>query len=349
MSDNCNPKETPYIFTFIWKDEQTQKEVTGKIEAVVTHYYSETFLYPEVEVASRNGKSLKKGNISFERTGPGTGNQRIADVDIENGAVTSHHGSALSAGYYKVTLEEPEDCKRVLNDNLIIFPEDETDSDKFKFIASCEKTYDIYATLNAPKFAKVELVWKNVSIHFPENDGDIQIFDAASYENSGAEGHPNDIEGKPLDFPYSFTLPGVGKMTYYGPPENRSSTPELIGARMLVNDMFSSIEVNTANNALNSCEVVQKGNGPVFLNLGFDLKGNLSGDPEDFEQIAGGCRFDDLSGMFGRSIGSVYPVNFKQFVLSKEDIENLKEYMEFERTLSNGRATLLVEFKHSEE
>jgi len=347
-SDNSYPKETPYVFTFSWKDKQTQKEVTAKIEAFVTHYYSKTFLYPKIKIGSKNGKPLKKGNISFERTGPGTKNQKIADVDIENGEVISHNGSALSAGYYKVTLEEPEDCKRVLNNNLIIFPDEEDNNDTFNFFASCEKTYDIYATLDAPNFAKVELVWKNVSIHFPEKAGDIQIFDAAAYENSGGEGQPKDIEGKPLDFPYSFTIPGLGKMTYYGSPENKDSTPELVGVKMYANDMFTSIELNTDTRALNSCEVVRKGNGPVFLNLAFDLKGMFPNGQGEFEQIAGGCRAE---GSFGRMIRSTspYPVNFKQLILTKEDIENLKEHIEFEKTLSNGKGTLLVEFKNTEE
>ena len=205
--------------------------------------------------------------------------------------------------------------------------------------------YDIYATYTASGFAKAKLVWRNTTIKFPEDDEPIQVFDIVSFKNSGGEGHPTGTDGEPLKIPYSAMVPGIGLETLYGWPENETATPEIISVSSLGGKgAFASFKVLLAEDALNACNISQINNGPIYLELSFDLHGRYIRS-DVWQQVDVGCREDIVwNATKGKSLNG-YPLAFKQLKFTEEEIEKFKNAEEFERTLSNGGASLRIEFK----
>ncbi len=348
-TNGSNTVEIPFIHILEWQDSETKTKKGATINIMVKHFYSNPFLIPEVQIASANEIPLKKGTVHFVRLGPGDHRKYETSFYIENGEVINP--IALSAGHYEVELTKPEKCSGILNENLVILPGDAGNNGKFKFVKSCEKTYDIFVTYNAPGFANVELVWKKAKIRFPEEGKEIQFFDAMSYRRNGGDlnGHPNGTDGKPLDIPYTMVVPGIGRQTLYGWPENENATPEIISIKSLGgNGVYADFKVSLAEDALNACNISQIGDGPIYMELSFDLSGRYP-QSSVWQQVDVGCREDQeyrITG--GRSEGN-YPVNFQQIKFSEKEIEKFKTFEAFEKTLSNGKATLKIEFKISEE
>jgi len=213
----------------------------------------------------------------------------------------------------------------------------------------CEKTYDIFATYNAPGFAKAKLVWRNTTIRFPNKGEEIQQFNAMAFRDSGATGEPVGTDGKPLALPYTSITPYANE-TIYGWPENEYAIPEIISISSLGGKgAFSRFKVVLDEDALNMCDIMQINKGPIFLSFQFDLFGKYkNADTDYWEQVTIACMeapiFNKIKG-----INAKFPTEFKQINFSESDINNFKEYKEFEKTISNGYATLKIEFKISEE
>ena len=348
-TSGSNTVEIPVIHILEWKDSETKTKKGATINILVKHFYSNPFLIPEVQIESANEIPLRKGTVHFVRLGPGDHRKYETSFYIENGEIINP--IALSAGHYEVELTQPKECSGILSENLVILPDDLGNDEKFKFIKSCEKTYDIYVTYHAPGFAHVELVWEKAKIRFPKEGEKIQYFDAMAYRSSGADmdAHPTGTDGKPLDIPYSMNIPGIGKQTLYGWPDNENATPKVISIASLGGDkVFAAFTVNLEEDALNSCNISQIGNNPVYLDLSFDLTGRYM-DSDTWQQVDVVC-LDDMENNItnGASVNG-YPLAFKQIKFTQNDIENFKEFEEFEKTISNGRATLKIEFKISKE
>ncbi|WP_456375964.1 hypothetical protein [Lutibacter sp.] len=209
--------------------------------------------------------------------------------------------------------------------------------------------YDIYATYTASGFAKAKLVWRNTTIRFPSSDKEIQFFDMVAFRNSGNYDNPTGTDGKPLQIPYTTIIPGIGKQTLYGWPENESAIPEVISVRSLGGKgVFAAFKVSLDEDALNTCNISQNNNGPIYLDLNFDLTGRYPNSTV-WQQVDVGCKEDkEWNITKGNSLNG-YPLAFKQLKFTEAEIEKFKNAEEFERTLSNGGASLLIEFKLSEE
>lgn len=215
--------------------------------------------------------------------------------------------------------------------------------------------YDIFVTYNAPSFAKVKLLWRNATIKFPEDGEEIQFFDMMAFRASGANGHPNGTDGKPLGIPYSMVVPGIGKQTLYGWPESETATPEVIFATSLGGyKTYDKFRVELAEDALNMCDILQDNNGPIYLELNFDLVGRYRDSKDEngryvWQQEDVGCMDKLVDKITSGTGGSSYPVAFKQIIFTDAEIEKFKNSEEIERIISNGRATLKVEFKPLED
>lgn len=209
--------------------------------------------------------------------------------------------------------------------------------------------YDIYATYIASGFAKAKLVWRNATIKFPEEGEDMQVFDMVAYRNSGAYGEPTGTDGEPLKIPYTTLIPGIGKQTLYGWPESETATPEVIFVASLGGKgVFANFKISLEEDALNTCNISQDNNGPIYLDLNFDLTGKYPRS-DVWQQVDVGCKEDkEWNITKGNSLNG-YPLAFKRLKFTDADIEKFKNSEEFERTLSNGGATLKIEFKPLEE
>jgi len=209
--------------------------------------------------------------------------------------------------------------------------------------------YDIYATYTAPGFAKATLVWRNATIKFPEDDEPIPFFDMIAYRNSGAYDEPIGTDGRPLQIPFSIIIPGIGKKTLYGGPESETATPEVISVTSLGGKkVFTEFKIVLTEDALNSCDISRNNNGPIFLNLGFDLTGRYIRS-DVWQQVNVTCIEDkEYQITKGASLNG-YPVTFRQYKFSDEEIEKFKEAEEFNIILSGRGATLKIEFKPLEE
>lgn len=208
--------------------------------------------------------------------------------------------------------------------------------------------YDIYATYTASGFAKAELVWRAATIKFPEEDETPQFFDMKAFRNSGNYDEPTGTDGEPLKIPYTTIIPGIGKQTLYGWPENESAIPEVISVSSLGGKgVFAAFKVSLEEDALNTCNISQNNNGPIYLELNFDLTGRYPNSTV-WQQVDVGCKEDkEWNITKGNSLNG-YPLAFKQLKFTEAEIEKFKNSEEFERTLSNGKATLKIEFKLSE-
>jgi hypothetical protein len=208
--------------------------------------------------------------------------------------------------------------------------------------------YDIYATYIAPGFAKVKLVWRNTTIKFPEDDEPIQFFDMVAFRNSGNYDNPTGTDGEPLKIPYTTIIPGIGKQTLYGWPESETATPEVVSVSSLGGKgVFAAFKVSLDEDALNTCNISQNNNGPIYLDLNFDLTGRYPNSTV-WQQVDVGCKENkEWNITKGNSLNG-YPLAFKQLKFTEAEIEKFKNAEEFERILSNGKATLKIEFKLSE-
>ncbi len=348
-TNSNNAIEIPFIHVVEWIDPETKIKKGGTVSIFVKHFYSDPFLSPEVHIESEDGIALQKGAVHFVRLGPGDHRKYETTFFIEDGNVINP--TALSAGHYEVGLTKPENCAGILNKNLVILPDDNANNEKFKFIKSCEKKYDIFVTYNAPGFAHVELVWEKATIRFPEEGGKIQIFDWAAYIQSGGKGeNATGTDGKPLGVPFTMNVPGVGKITNYGAPLN--NIPKVISIHSLgAYEGEARFKIRKTEEALNMCEMTQKGDGPVYLDLSFDL---FAGGPDvntNWVQHTVTCVEDniindkDKASIINRS---PYPTAFEQITITEAEIIYFQKCEEVEKTLTNGRATMKIEFKISE-
>ena len=132
------------------------------------------------------------------------------------------------------------------------------------------------------------------------------------------------------------TMPMIGKQTFYGHPENEYETPELLYAKSLCD--IPAFVLYKKHDGLNSCHIVRTNGGPIHLELSIDLNG-ISGDVKMQFTIS------SENNIMGRMNLPAFPTNFKVIRFSKEDIEHFKKFEKFEKTISNGRATLKVVFE----
>jgi len=211
--------------------------------------------------------------------------------------------------------------------------------------------YDIYATYTASGFAKAELVWRNATIMFPEDDEPIQFFDSRAFRASGNYENPMGTDGEPLKIPYTTIIPGIGKQTLYGWPESDTATPEVILVKSLARDKTKGMvkfRVDLDEDALNSCNISQDNNGPIYLELSFDLNGMYDAGDELWQQVDVGTREDKVwNATRGNSLNG-YPLAFKRYYFTNNEIEKFKNGEAFEIFLK-GQATLKIEFKPLEE
>ena len=223
------------------------------------------------------------------------------------------------------------------------FQETELDAGEF-YIAS---KYDIVVTYTAPSFAKSQLLWANTTIRFPEEGKPVQKFDMIAFRNSGNYDAPTGTDGKPFTIPYATVIPGIGLQTLYGWPENESTIPEVIFVASLGGyKVFNKFRIALEEDALNTCNISQDNNGPIYLDLNFDLVGKYSNSAV-WQQVDVGCLDDkEWNITKGNSLNG-YPLAFKRIKFTEAEIDKFKKSEEFERILSNGKATLKIEFKIS--
>lgn len=209
--------------------------------------------------------------------------------------------------------------------------------------------YDILVTYTAPGFAKAKLLWANATIKFPDDNEKIQFFDMMSFRASGDYDNPTGTDGEPLKIPYTTVIPGIGKQTLYGWPENENATPEVIFVASLGGyKSYDKFKINLSEDALNTCNISQIGNGPIYLDLNFDLTARypLKVAPGGlWQQEDVGCKEDKEWNMTKGNSLNGYPLAFKQIKFTDAEIEKFKNSEEFERVISNGKATLKVVFK----
>ena len=209
--------------------------------------------------------------------------------------------------------------------------------------------YDILVTYTAPGFAKAKLLWANATIKFPDDDEKIQFFDMMAFRASGNYDNPTGTDGEPLKIPYTTVIPGIGKQTLYGWPENENATPEVIFVASLGGyKVYDKFKINLSEDALNTCNISQIGNGPIYLDLNFDLTARypLKVAPDGlWQQEDVGCKEDKEWNMTKGNSLNGYPLAFKQIKFTDAEIEKFKNSEEFESVISNGKATLKVVFK----
>ena len=197
--------------------------------------------------------------------------------------------------------------------------------------------YDIYATYTASGFAKAELVWRNATIK-------IQFFDMMSFRASGDYENPKGTDGEPLKIPYTTVIPGIGKQTLYGWPESETATPEVLSVSSLGGyKVFARFKVSLDEDALNSCNISQDNNGPIYLELNFDLTGRYPNSTV-WQQVDVGTREDKVWNATKGNSANGYPQSFKRYYFNDAEIEKFKNGELLEINLT-GKANLKVEFK----
>ena len=226
--------------------------------------------------------------------------------------------------------------------------------------------------INAPGYVKVKVVWRNATIRFPEEGEDIQMFDARAAYKSGETENFKGTDGEPLEIPFSTIIPMMGKETLYGWPESDVATPEIIDITSLGGrGVFASFRVRFDNDGLdyeaegtigygdsdgpgdgagtlNSCNISQINNGPIYLDIGFDLTGRYV-KSDVWQQVnvysAGKSEWNISKGYTPNG----YPQAFKRHNFTSSQIEKFKNYEEFSINLARSGAAMKIEFKISEQ
>jgi len=334
-----------YQVQFTWLD--------GTFQVLEQHIVYDPFGNPEdLEYELETFEGEISGNLIDEETNKPVKNQKVELKPIcESSGLPTKETKSDGEGKFKFT-EVPTGVYNIVTKGA---PETEAGLTKNpnlrvgEILVKKNAKYDIYATYTASGFAKATLVWRNTTIKFPEDDEPIQFFDMIAFRNSGAYDEPTGTDGEPLKIPYTTIIPGIGKQTLYGWPESETATPEVISVSSLGGKgVFADFKISLNENALNSCNISQNNNGPIYLDLSFDLMGRYPRS-SDWQQVDVGCREDKVwNATKGNSLNG-YPVSFKQLKFTEAEIEKFKNSEEFERTLSNRGATLKIEFKPLEE
>ncbi len=313
--------------------KKTEEHAFTLKEMVLTTVTGQVFEDKEFTTPLKNAELTLKpscedaDNCMFEVENVKTDNEGVFEFkNVPKGGYTLH--------YHQEELGVVKNCN---------FQETELDAGEF-YIAS---KYDIVVTYTAPSFAKAQLLWANTTIRFPEEGEPIQKFDMIAFRNSGDYDNPIGTDGKPLTIPYATVIPGIGLQTLYGWPENESAIPEVIFVASLGGyKVFNKFRIALEEDALNTCNISQDNNGPIYLDLNFDLEGRYP-NSSAWQQVDVGCKEDkEWNITKGNSLNG-FPLAFKQVNFSDADIEKFKKSEEFEKTLSNGKATLKIEFKIS--
>lgn len=296
--------------------EASLGEVTGKVKFKETDEYAPDYPVKLEPYCSNSGLP------TFEVTTDKDGKYEFKEVPL---------------GEYKVVVNGAPDEEAFYTNpsKTVTTPEDSEIITK----------YDIVVTYTAPSFAKAQLLWANTTIRFPEEGKPVQNFDMIAFKNSGNYDEPTGTDGKPLTIPYSTIIPGIGKQTLYGWPENESAIPEVLFVASLGGKkVFNKFKINLEEEALNTCNISQNNNGPIYLDLNFDLTGKYP-NSDVWQQVDVGCKEDkEWNITKGNSLNG-YPLAFKQVKFTDADIEKFKKAEDFEKILSNGKATLKIEFK----
>lgn len=294
--------------------ESFEGTISGKVKYKNTDEYVKNYPVKLVPICSDSGLPEKETNTNED-----------GEYEFKN----------VPQGEYQIVVKTAKDILVSLVD--ITKPEIEPEDSEISF------KYDIILTYTAPGFARAKLVWKNTKIRFPEDGEKIQFLDIMAYKNSGATEHPNGTDGKPLDIPYSMIIPGIGKQTLYGWPESETATPEVLFVASLGGKgVYTKFKVNLEEDALNNCNISQIGNGPIYLEIGFDLTGKYP-DEGGWQQEAVYCLDNKEVAVTGGTF-SAYPIHFKQHKFNKQEIEKFKSNEDFDLAISNGKATLKIEF-----
>lgn len=332
-----------YQVQYLWED--------GTFQALEHHIVYDPFGNPEaLEYELKTFEGKINGNLVDEETKKPIKNQKVKLKPVcpeselpEQEKKTDGEGKfefteVPNGVYYVVTKGAPDTMAGLTKNPTLRLREIEVKPNS---------KYDIYATYTASGFAKVELVWRNATIKFPEEDESPQFFDMASFRASGDYDNPKGTDGEPLKIPYTTVIPGIGKQTLYGWPESETATPEIISVRSLVRDKTKGMikfKVELGEDALNTCNISQDNNGPIYLDMGFDLNGAYDAGKDLWVQVAVGTREDkELKITRGNSINN-YPISFKRYYFNSDEIEKFKNSEAFEIFLT-GQATLKIEFK----
>ncbi len=284
---------------------------TGEIEGKVKYKYSE--------------KPAKNYPVKIVPACSLSGLPEKETTTDENGMYTFKD---VPEGEYFVVVEGAETKNAFLtgNNSKKIKPED----------AEISYKYNIYAYYNAPGFVKAGMVWRNSTILFPEEGKKPQVFDVMAYQKAGGRGEPKGTDGEKLQIPYSMTIPMIGKQTFYGyGGEGEYETPEVLYIKSL--GAIPAFRLNKKHDALNSCHIVSTNGGVPHLELSIDLSAGSDGEyPEQFRIYC--------DNILAKANLPAFPINFKVIRFTKEDIEKFKKYEKVEKRVSNGKATLIVEF-----
>jgi len=333
-----------YKVQYIWPD--------GTTKVLEKHIVYDPFLNPtdlEYELETFVGEI--SGTLVDEETKKPVKNQKLKLKPVcSESELPEKETKSDSAGKFKFT-EVPTGVYNIITTGADETEAGFTEGSKLNVgeILVKNSKYDIYATYTASGFAKAALVWRAATIKFLDEDETPQFFDMVAFRESGDYDNPTGTDGEPLTIPYTTVIPGIGKQTLYGWPENESAIPEVISVSSLGGKgVFAAFKVSLEEDALNTCNISQDNNGPIYLDINFDLTGRYPNSTV-WQQVDVGCKEDKVwNTTNGRSLNG-YPLAFKQIKFTEAEIEKFKNSEEFERTLSNGGATLKIEFKPLEE
>jgi hypothetical protein len=183
---------------------------------------------------------------------------------------------------------------------------------------TCDPVYDITLEYHAPVLGKFIAFWEGVKIKIPSPTDKISEIDIQSIQNEGDLKQPKDKNGNPVNIPFQYTIPGVGKYTIYSETLNEFAIPRVTS---IENTGMWNLSHNKSPDAINDFTIISVNDNDTKIEWAVDMQGTKGSLQMQFMI---GTSDESEYEILGTNITEAWPVEFTPIKLNTNQLESLR-------------------------